>query len=242
MFIAFYSQYFIRGFGPFAGTLIVYGIPVLGASLVSGRSLLHNAFGHTSTALKLGLASFGMFQILGSLVGLIAMYIVSYFYPDADQLLDRDNPILDLPQNLGWFMMVASVVIIGPVEEYLFRGFVYGGLLSLYRRHHWLALAFLSSVFFAVAHLYYGSIYGVASIVAFADLTAFGMAMSFTYYFSGGNLLVPALIHGLYNAGGFLAVAVSPSAGATFRSLMILIGIVVAIGMAAGAFRKPVVR
>ncbi len=239
MFAAFYSQYLVKGLGPTAGSLIVYGIPALAATLVSGRSLLRNAFGHTSTAVKLGMSSFGMFELLGSLVGIVVMYAVSYFYPDADELLDRHNPVLDVPRRFGWLMVVVSIVVIGPVEEYLFRGFVYGGLLSLYRRHHWLALAFLSSMFFAVAHLYYASVYGVASLVAFADLMAFGMAMSFTYYFSGGNLLVPALIHGLYDAGGFLAVAVSPSVGAGFRSVMIAAGIAVAVGMAARSLRKP---
>ncbi len=242
MFAAFYSQYLVKGFGPIAGSLIVYGIPTLAATFVCGRALLRNAFGHTSTAMKLGISSFGMFELLGSLVGIVVMYAVSYFYPDAEELLDRHNPVLDVPRRFGWLMILVSIVMIGPIEEYLFRGFVYGGLLSLYRRHHWLALAFLSSMFFAVAHLYYASVYGVASVVAFADLMAFGMAMSFTYYFSGGNLLVPALIHGLYDAGGFLAVAVSPYAGATFRSLMVLVGIVVAVSMAARSLRKPATR
>ncbi len=242
MFAAFYSQYLVKGFGPVVGSLIVYGVPTLAATLVCGRPLLHNAFGHTSTAMKLGISSFGMFELLGSLVGIVLMYAVSYFYPDAEELLDRHNPVLDVPRQFGWLMIFLSMIVIGPVEEYLFRGFVYGGLLSLYRQHHWLALAFLSSMFFAVAHLYYASVYGVASLVAFADLMSFGMAMSFTYYFSGGNLLVPALIHGLYDAGGFLAVAVSPSAGAGFRSFMIIIGIVTAVGMAARSLRKPATR
>jgi membrane protease YdiL (CAAX protease family) len=242
MFAAFYSQYLVKGFGPVADGLIVYGKPTLAVTLVCGRSLLRNALGHTSTAAKLGISSFGMFELLGSLVGIVIMYAVSYFYPDAEELLDRDNPVLEVPQRFGWLMVFVSIVVIGPIEEYLFRGFVYGGLLSLYRRHHWLALAFLSSMFFAVAHLYYASVYGIASIVAFADLMAFGMAMSFTYYFSGGNLLVPALIHGLYDAGGFLAVAVSPSAGTGFRSFMIFIGIAVAVGMATRSLWKPAAR
>ncbi len=242
MFAAFYSQYLVKGFGPVPGTLIVYGVPALGVTLVCGRSLLRNAFSNTPAALKLGISSFGMFELLGSLVGIVVMYVVSYFYPDADQLLERNNPVLDVPRRSGWLMVVVSIVMIGPLEEYLFRGFVYGGLLSLYRQHHWLALAFLSSMFFAVAHLYYASVYGVASLVAFADLMAFGLAMSFTYYFSGGNLLVPALLHGLYDAGGFLAVAVSPTASSTFRGLMILVGLAVAVGMAARSLRKTLAR
>lgn len=64
-------------------------------------------------------------------------------------------------------------------------------------------LAFLSSVFFAAVHLYYALTYGVASLIPFVDIVAIGMALAITYYHSGGNLLIPALIHGVYDATGF---------------------------------------
>ena len=33
--------------------------------------------------------------------------------------------------------------------------------------------------------------------------------MSATYYLSDGNLIIPAIIHGIYDATGFIGVAVS---------------------------------
>lgn len=238
MFIVFYSQYMVTGFGPIVGTLFVYGVPVVAITVFSGGSIVRSAFKNGRVAVKLGLSSFGMFELLGGLVGAVVLSMITYLYPDSESVLSRRNPVLNVPPRLGWVMIFTSMVIVGPAEEYIFRGFVYGALLRLYGQHHWLALALLSSVFFAAAHLYYALVYGVASLVAFVDLLAFSLAMSFTYYFSGGNLLVPALIHGLYDAAGFLAVAVSPSASNNMRGAMILAGLSVAVVLAARRLRR----
>lgn len=71
--------------------------------------------------------------------------------------------------------------------------------------------------------------YGVASLVQFADLITFGMAMATTYYVAGGNLLIPAMIHGAYDATGYIGVATSSELGAQLRELMIFIGVIAAI-------------
>jgi hypothetical protein len=71
-------------------------------------------------------------------------------------------------------------------------------------------------------------VYGVASLVQFVDLITFGMAMAATYHASSGNLLVPAMIHGAYDATGYLGVATSSDIGAQLRELMILVGLIVA--------------
>jgi membrane protease YdiL (CAAX protease family) len=102
-------------------------------------------------------------------------------------------------------------------------------MLSFFKNRHWLTIALVSSVFFAAAHLYYAVVYGVASLVQFVELIAFGMAMAATYYVSGGNLFAPALIHGAYDATAFIGVATTLIIGAELRGVMILIGIIVAI-------------
>ena len=56
---------------------------------------------------------------------------------------------------------------------------------------------------FASVHAYYAVTYGVASVLPFIDLITFGFAMAATYYWSGGNIMVPALIHGVYDATDF---------------------------------------
>jgi hypothetical protein len=53
--------------------------------------------------------------------------------------------------------------------------------------------------------------------------------MAATYYMSHGNLVIPALIHGIYDATGFLGVATSMSIGLALRAVFIIIGLILAI-------------
>jgi hypothetical protein len=54
------------------------------------------------------------------------------------------------------------------------------------------------------------------------------MAMAITYYLSGGNLIIPALIHGAFDASGFVAAGISPEIGMALRQSMIPAGVIVA--------------
>jgi membrane protease YdiL (CAAX protease family) len=94
-----------------------------------------------------------------------------------------------------------------------------------------LSLAIVSSILFAGVHLYYATTYGVASLVPYADLIAFGMAMAATYYVAGGNLIVPALIHGAWDATAFIGVATSTTIGGQLQELMIMTGVIVAMAI-----------
>jgi membrane protease YdiL (CAAX protease family) len=213
------------------GAFIVYGVPLLVTSLLWVSEIIRKAFSHTFAALKFGLGFFGAFTVLGVLASTAIFYIIVTLDPTAVSLLNRPNPVLHIPPELAWIMVWFSLLVVGPVEEYLFRGFMYGGLLSLFKDHHWLSLAFISSILFAAVHLYYAIVYGIVSLVQFTDLVTFGMAMAATYYLSGGNLLVPAMIHGAYDATGFIGVATSLDTGILLRGSMILIGVVVAIAL-----------
>jgi len=228
IFVSAYSQYFIS-FGLILGTLVVYGVPLLITSLLLGSMIFKRALNHTLTALKFGLGLFGAFTVLGILVAATIFYIILTFDPTAVNLLNRPNPVLQVSPEFAWIMVWFSLLVVGPAEEYLFRGFMYGGLLSLFKNRHWLSLAFISSLLFAAVHLYYALVYQIASLIQFTDLITFGMAMATTYYLSGGNLLIPAIIHGAYDATAFIGVATSLSTGALLREYMIAIGIIVAV-------------
>ena len=224
-----YSQYVIPGLNLVSATLLVYGLPILITSLIWGRTIISKAIGHMRTALKYGLGYFGIFTVIGLSAGILIVIILTVFDPAAVNLLHKPNPVLQVSPELAWLMVAFSFLIVGPSEEYLFRGFVYGGLLNVSKGRHWLLLALVSSMFFAGVHLYYAVVYGVASLVQFVDLITFGMAMAATYYVSGGNILVPAMIHGAYDATGYIGVATSSNIGAQLRELMIFIGILVAL-------------
>jgi membrane protease YdiL (CAAX protease family) len=231
IFLSAYSQYFVEGYGPITGALVVYGIPIIWISVFYGPEILSRAFKNNSLALKYGIGYFGAFALLGSIISGIIIVVLTALDPNALESLNHANPVLHVPRKLAWIMVFVSLVFIGPAEEYIFRGFVYGGLLKLFHNHHWIFLAFISSVLFAVVHLYYLVIYGLASLIPFVEIVTIGMALGFAYYLSGGNLLIPSLIHGAFDATGFIAEAISEEVGITLRFSMILVGLLVALMM-----------
>jgi membrane protease YdiL (CAAX protease family) len=227
IFAAVYSQYIVP-LGTFLGFLVVYGIPVAVISAIFGQEIIKKAKNNSDKAFKLGLGLFGAFTIAGIALSIVALIVIIFLDPNAVSLLNRPNPVLQIPPSTAWVMTGLSILIVGPAEEYLFRGFVYGGLLSVFKGKHWISLAFLSSVLFMAVHLYYIITYGVASAVPLIDLLTFGMAMAMTYYITGGNIVAPALIHGVYDATGFVGVASSTTIGLILRATLITIGVIFA--------------
>ena len=240
IFAAAYSQYVVRGFGPILEMLIIYGIPIWVVSFLCGSAILRRTFHNTLPALKFGLGLFGIFSLLGILAASGIFSIIVTIDPQAQSLMQKPNPVLHVPPEFAWIMVWLSLLVVGPAEEYLFRGFVYGGLLSLFKNRHWLLLAFFSSLLFSAAHLYYALVYGIASLALFAELLSIGTAFAATYYLSGGNLFIPILLHGLYDASGFLGVAVSQKVGLLFRISLMAAGILVAVVLLVRGFSsKP---
>jgi membrane protease YdiL (CAAX protease family) len=208
IFVSSYSQYLVSGVSLVLGASCVYAISILVILSISGKSIFRKAFRHNWSALRLGLGFFGIFTLLSAAASFLIALALRDLDPSALELRKKPVPVLHDPQKFAWVMVWASIVAVGPCEEFIFRGFVFGGLLRLFGPRHWLALAFASSVLFAVAHLYYVLTYGVASLIPFVNIVAIGMALAIAYYRSGGNLLVPDLIHGVFDATGFMAVAV----------------------------------
>jgi hypothetical protein len=226
--VSVYAQYVIPDLNLISGTLLVYGLPILVTGVIWGRTIIAKALRHMYTAVRYGLGYFGIFTVIGLAVSILILIVLTLLDPSAINLLHKPNPVLQVSPELARFMVGFSFLVVGPSEEYLFRGFVFGGLLNVLKGRHWLFLAFVSSLFFAGVHLYYAVVYGVASLVQFADLITFGMAMAATYYASGGNLLVPAMIHGAYDATGYVGVATSSQIGVQLREVMIVIGLIAA--------------
>ena len=226
IFVAVYSQYFIK-LGQVTGYLVVYGIPILVVSLIFGKEMLQKANKNGEKALKLGLGLFGALTAIAIFLSVVALLIINNFDPTAMELLNKPNPVLDVPPNVAWIMIAVSLLVIGPAEEYLFRGFMYGGLLSITKGKHWLPLAIASSFLFASVHVYYAITYVVVSIIPFISIITFSIAMSITYYYSGGNILALAVIHGVYDATGFLGVATTTNVGLAARGTLIFICIII---------------
>ncbi len=229
IFASAYGQYLVSGLSLVLGAFFVYGASIIVIALLYRAPVASRAFRHTGLALKLGLGYFGLFTVLGTAAAFIVTALLLDIDPTALSLLQKPVPVLDVPPRLAWIMVGASVVIVGPCEEYIFRGFVFGGLLSLFGERRWLLMAFVSSLLFAVVHLYYALVYGVAALIPFISILSIGMALAITYYKTRGNLFIPALIHGIYDATGFLAVAVSTQVGARMRGIFVIMCVTVAV-------------
>jgi membrane protease YdiL (CAAX protease family) len=230
IFICVYSQYLVN-IGFVGDLLLVYGVPILAITLLMRRQIISRALNQMKSALLFGFGYFGIFTVVGVTVAVVIYIAILALNPNALQLLDRPNPVLNISPNFALLMIILSFVVLAPAEEYIFRGFVFGGLVSIFKGKHWLFLAFVSSLLFAAAHLYYALVYGVASLILFVIIVSFGMAMAMTYYLSGGNLIAPILVHGAYDAAGFAGVAYTMDVAVDLRGALILIGIVAGILM-----------
>jgi membrane protease YdiL (CAAX protease family) len=222
------TPYFVP-IGGILGYLVVYGIPIVVVSLFFGRQLLSRAAKNNKDAFRYGLGFFSSFYLIGVIASAFALMIILQFAPSATSLLEKTNPALDVSPNVAWIMMAVSMLVIGPAEEYLFRGFLFGGLLSVSKGKHWLLMAIISSLIFTSAHGYYALTYTVASPVFFIQLFTFSLAMCLTYYYSGGNLVAMAVVHGLNDAIGFLGVATTSEVARIAQIIFLTIGFAFAI-------------
>jgi membrane protease YdiL (CAAX protease family) len=228
IFLAVYSQYFVH-LGVVLGYLVVYGIPIVVVSLFFGKKILSRAAKNNKDAFKYGLSLFGALTLVAFVLIFVVLAIILQVDPKAVDMLNKPNPVLNVPPNVAWVLIAVSFLVVGPAEEYIFRGFMYGGLLNITKGKNWLPLAIISSLMFAGVHAYYAVTYGLASALAFIDLVAFGLAMCITYYWTGGNILAAVVIHGFYDATGFLGVATTTLIGGVARGVLITVGIAFAV-------------
>jgi membrane protease YdiL (CAAX protease family) len=247
--VAILSQYFLPQNVPaltpvytsLPGDLfIVYGIPVIAFALLVGAGPLRRWRVRMGTATVDGLAFYAAATIV-TLAVLAAMVVVyEALDPSALQLLSRQNPALTQAAGDPWFWVGFSFVI-GAFEETIFRGWVYGFWRN--RVSNWVGPAIATSALFAGLHLYYGTTYGAAAPLIFPGLFLLGFAFAATYQTSGGNLVVVALLHGLYDAAAFLTL-VDTDLGLLVRYLPVVIGLVLLLvrflGKGSGTALPPI--
>ncbi|MFP8953811.1 CPBP family intramembrane glutamic endopeptidase [Natrialbaceae archaeon A-arb3/5] len=135
----------------------------------------------------------GLVVLFGALIAISAMFyttgVETSDHGTAQQA--QDNPEILL------VLIPASILIIGPVEEFLYRNIVQKELYGTFSRP---GAVIVSSVIFAAVHaLAYGTADAGQVIASLA--TVFGLSLVLgTIYERTGNVVVPAAIHGLYNA------------------------------------------
>ena len=126
----------------------------------------------------------------------------AYFFPDFFNI--NDSVIAQMAREHFPMWAFATVVLVPPAEELLFRGALFGGL---YSRNKYLAWV-VSVLGFALIHvLGYVDIYSwdVLLICTLQYLPA-GICLAGAYRFSG-NILAPIAMHCAINVLGILSIA-----------------------------------
>jgi membrane protease YdiL (CAAX protease family) len=203
-----YSQYIFNIRGLLYGTIVVYILPSIVVLAIDGRRILAKAGANFKKAIRYGFGYFGIFSSAGFGLAFLLLAVLFAFDPKIMDLLNRPNPLLEVSSNLAWIMVLFSFVVVGPFEEFLFRGYIFGELLDVLKNKHWIISALISSIIFSIIHLYYVIIFGIVSIIQLSQIVMFGLGMSGAYYKSRGNLVIPALIHGAFDATSYLIIAI----------------------------------
>ena len=213
-------------YGNLPGDLfIVYVVPVAAFAALVGAGPLRHWRDHLGSAAWEGLRWYGALSLLALAVTFGAVLIYEIVDPSALALLERTNPALQAAEGDPW-LYVALSFLVGAFEETIFRGWIFGFWTD--RPGSWLVPATWTSAVFAGVHLYYGITYAAVSPVFFSSLFLFGFALAATYRFSGGNLVVPALLHGVHDAGAYLGL-ISPLASDVVEYSVILVGGLIAL-------------
>jgi membrane protease YdiL (CAAX protease family) len=228
IFTAVFSQYFFPLRRLDRSFIVIYGVPAVFITVVSGFDIIKRTFRNNFSAVKYGLASWGVLLSISYILDVVILNLLAAFIPNALSPLYHRTPFAHLGSS-PWAMIALSFFIIGPAEEYIFRGFVFGGALRAFPRFRWTTVMIFATTVFTLMHFYYILIFGPASIVILPDIFAIGLALSAAYYYSGGNLLIPIILHGLFDSFGFLSLATGSDLGYNLRFFMIGAGLLVAI-------------
>lgn len=168
------------GFGlGVAGFLLLADEPGLIRARVPDRRDALLTVGGVVVLLALQVALLYALQVLGLSTG-----------ENQAMLPGRDDPTYFL------YMVVVSILVVGPAEELLFRGVVQGLLRRAFAA--WPAILLAGGIF---GLIHFPSVQGspVEALLYGLVATLLGCLLGYLYERSG-NLAVPALAHGLYNA------------------------------------------
>ncbi|MFB6200955.1 MAG: lysostaphin resistance A-like protein [Halorhabdus sp.] len=145
----------------------------------------------------------GILALVGLLV--VASTIISSLGVESAQnqvvTVGQQNPVAFL------LLVPLSFLLVGPGEELLFRGLVQG---TLRETLHPVRAIVLASALFASIHLF--SLTGEGKLVYIGIAFVLALVLGATYEYTG-NLTVPAMIHGAYNAVQFASAYLTATGG-----------------------------
>jgi membrane protease YdiL (CAAX protease family) len=148
--------------------------------------------------------------IVGGSIAILGLLFVASSVITALGLNSAQNQIVEVgQQNPSVFLLLIPLqfLLVGPGEELLFRGLVQG---TLRESLHPTRAIILASALFASIHLFSLSGDGKLVYIGIAFVLALVLGVAYEYT---DNLVVPAVIHGTYNAVQFAGVYLSSTGG-----------------------------
>lgn len=188
-----------------AVTLVAQGAGLVGVGVVYlsmrelSASYLRLSWPSTRDVVWSVAATIGLFAVLAGLNFVIQQFgLSSAGHSVAEQ--GQENPALLLP------LIPLSVLVTGPAEEFLYRGVIQTRLKEAFDAQ---AAVFLAAVVFSLVHVPAYGMGGLDSSLAttLAILFVLGAVLGAAYEYTG-NLVVPAIAHGIYNAVVFGSIYV----------------------------------
>jgi len=176
--------------------LIYYTVNLAAVLAIFHRFLLANfdtALGAPGSLLLAALFGMGRYLMMSVLVGMIVVSADPGFTNFNDEAL-FEMAGSDLP-----LLALATIVLVPPVEETLFRGLIFRNLYEKNRT----AAYFISTVAFAAIHLvgFLTEYAPMELFLAFLQYVPAGLCLAWAYERSG-SIFAPILIHSLVNAMG----------------------------------------
>jgi membrane protease YdiL (CAAX protease family) len=138
--------------------------------------------------------------IVGGFAALLGLLALTQVVFTAFGIQSAQNQIVELASGnpiVFLILVPLSFLLVGPGEELLFRGLVQG---TIAEALHPARAVVLASAIFALVH--YGSLAGSGKFAYLGVVFALALVLGATYELTD-NLVVPALIHGAYNAVQF---------------------------------------
>lgn len=142
--------------------------------------------------------------------GVLAILFAASATLSALGVQSAQNRIVEIGQrnpNAFLVLIPLSFLLVGPAEELLYRGVVQGLLREYF---HPIRAIVLASALFAAIHVF--SLTGDGKFVYVGMVFALALVLGGIYEYTG-NLTVPALVHGAYNAFQFASVYVQSTGG-----------------------------
>ncbi|UCC33704.1 MAG: CPBP family intramembrane metalloprotease [Candidatus Bathyarchaeota archaeon] len=187
---------------PFPIALI--SIPI-NETIILGITLLFARYkGASLKELGLKRASFGILMTVS--IAVLPLLLMVWGISIGEEMLLGPDPTAELLENaltprnsIQLAVMIAfSLVLVGPCEELAFRGFVQKGFENSFGKMRGLLL---TSGLFGIVH-------GLNTLYAIAPVFVAGLVFGYVWQRTGGNTIVAALMHGVYDA---IALAIAYS-------------------------------